>query len=82
MKSTEAETVRKIDLTSDKDVITTDHAAVEIPVAIYVNAEPVATLFATPPSRLELAIGYPIVEGMLRSYSDIGDVSLSPREGK
>ena len=77
MKSTEAVTVRKIDLTSHKDEVTSDQAAVETPVTIYVNAEPVATLFATPVAQPELAIGYLIGEGMVRSYSDIEDIAWS-----
>jgi FdhD protein len=77
MKSTEAVTVRKIDLTSHRDEVTSDQAAVETPVTIYVNTEPVATLFATPTAQRELAIGYLIGDGLLRSYSDIEDVVWS-----
>ena len=77
MKSTETVTVRKIDLTSHKDEVTSQQAAVESPVTIYVNTEPVATLFATPNAQPELAIGYLIGEGILRSYSDIEDVTCS-----
>jgi len=77
MKSTETVAVRKIDLTSHRDDVTSDQAAVETPVTIYVNMEPVATLFATPTSQRELAIGYLIGEGILRSYSDIEDVAWS-----
>ncbi len=77
MKSTEAVTARKIDLTSHRDEITSEQAAVETPVAIYVNAELVATLFATPTAQPELAVGYLIGEGILRSYSDIEDVTWS-----
>jgi len=77
MKSTETVTVRKIDLTSHMDEVTSDQAAVETPITIYVNAEPVATLFATPNAQAELAIGYLIGEGILRSYSDIEDVACS-----
>jgi len=77
MKSTETVTVRKIDLTSHMDEVTSDQAAVETPITIYVNAEPVATLFATPNAQAELAIGYLIGEGILRSYSDIEDITCS-----
>lgn len=77
MKSTETVAVRKIDLTSHRDDLTSDQAAVETPVTIYVNMEPVATLFATPTSQRELAVGYLIGEGILRSYSDIEDVAWS-----
>jgi FdhD protein len=77
MKSTEAVTARKIDLTSRRDEIASEQAAVETPVTIYVNAEPVATLFATPTAQPELAIGYLIGEGILRSYSDIEDLTWS-----
>ena len=77
MKSTETVTVRKIDLTSHKDEVTSQQAAVEIPVTIYVNTEPVATLFATPNAQAELAIGYLIGEGILRSYSDIEEITCS-----
>ena len=48
MKPTETVAVRKIDLTSHRDEIASEQAAVETPVTIYVNAEPVATLVATP----------------------------------
>jgi FdhD protein len=77
MKSTEAVAVRKIDLTSHRDEITSERAALETPITIYVNAEPVATLFATPTAQPELAVGYLIGEGILRSYSDIEDVTWS-----
>jgi FdhD protein len=77
MKSTEAVAVRKIDLTSHRDEVTSDQAALESPVTIYVNSEPVATLFATPIAQPELAIGYLIGEGILRSYLDIEDVATS-----
>jgi len=77
MKCTEAVTVRKIDLTSYRDEVTSDQAVVETPVTIYVNTEPVATLFATPTAQSELAIGYLIGEGILSSYSDIEDLAWS-----
>ena len=76
-KSTKTVTVRKIDLTSHRDEVTSQQAAVETPVTIYVNTEPVATLFATPNAQPELAIGYLIGEGILRSYSDIVDITSS-----
>lgn len=47
MKPTVTVAVRKIDLTR-RDEIASEQAAVETPVTIYVNAEPVATLVATP----------------------------------
>lgn len=77
MKSTETVTVRKLDLTSGRDEFTSEEAAVETPVAIYVNSELAATLFATPTAQPELAIGYVIGEGILRSYSDIQDLTWS-----
>jgi FdhD protein len=77
MKSTETVAVRKIDLTSHRDEVTSEQAALESPVTIYVNAEPLATLFATPIAQPELAIGYLIGEGILRSYLDIEDVGWS-----
>jgi len=77
MKSTEPVTVRKLDLASRKDEITSEEAAVEIPIAIYINSEPAATLFATPTAQPELAIGYLIGEGMVKTYSDIQDVAWS-----
>jgi len=77
MKSTEPVTVRKLDLISHRDEIVSEEAAVETPVSIYVNAEPAATLFATPTAQPELAIGYLIGEGILRTYSDIHDVTWS-----
>lgn len=77
MKSTEAVTVRKIDLTTHRDEVTSDQAAVETPITIYVNAEPVATLFATPTAQRELAVGYLIGEGILRSFLDIEDITSS-----
>jgi FdhD protein len=77
MKSTETVTVRRIDLTSHVDEVTSDQAAVETPITIYVNTEAVATLFATPTAQPELAIGYLIGEGILRSYSDIEDIICS-----
>ncbi len=77
MKSTEPVAVRKIDLTSHIDEVTSEQAAVETPVTIYVNTELVATLFATPTALPELAIGYLIGEGILRSFSDIEDIAWS-----
>ena len=64
-------------MTSHRDEVTSDQAAVESPMTIYVNTEPVATLFATPTGQPELAVGYLIGEGILRSYSDIEDVIWS-----
>jgi FdhD protein len=77
MKSTETVAVRKLDLTSGRDEFTSEEAALETPVTIYVNSEPAATLFATPTAQPELAIGYVIGEGILRSYSDIQDLTWS-----
>lgn len=77
MKSTEPVTVRKLDLTSRKDEMVSEEAAVEVPVSIYVNTQPAATLFASPSAQPELAIGYVIGEGILRAYSDIEDVAWS-----
>jgi len=77
MKSTETVTVRKLDLASNKDEITSEESAVETPVTVYVNSEPVATLFATPTAQPELAIGYVIGEGIIRTYSDIQDLAWS-----
>ena len=77
MKSTEPVAVRKIDLTSHIDKVTSEQAAVETPVTIYVNTELVATLFATPTALPELAIGYLVGEGILRSFSDIEDIAWS-----
>ena len=48
MKPTETVAVRRIDLTSHRDEIALEQAALETPVTIYVNAGPVATLVATP----------------------------------
>jgi len=77
MKSTEPVAVRKIDLTSHRDEVTSEQAAVETPVTIYVNTELVATLFATPTALPELAIGYLVGEGILRSFLDIEDIAWS-----
>jgi len=51
MKSTEAVPVRKIDLTSHRDEVTSEQAAVETPIRSYLNAELVAKLFATPTAQ-------------------------------
>jgi len=77
MKSTEPVAVRKIDLTSHTDKVTSEQAAVETPVTIYVNTELVATLFATPTALPELVVGYLVGEGILRSFSDIEDIAWS-----
>ncbi len=77
MKSTETVAVRKLDLVSRRDETTTEGAAVELPINIYVNSKLAATLFATPTSQSELAIGYLVGEGILRTYSDIQTVSCS-----
>jgi FdhD protein len=69
--------VRKLDLRSHRDEVTSEEVAVEMPVPIYVNGELAATLFATPTAQEELAIGYLIGEGILRTYSDIRDFSWS-----
>lgn len=77
MKSTEMVSVRKLDLKSHRDEVTSEEAAVELPVTLYVNTEPAGTLFATPNALVELAIGYLIGEGILRRYSDVQDISCS-----
>jgi FdhD protein len=77
MESTQTVAVRKIDLVSHRDEVASEQAAVETPVTIHVNGEPVATLFATPNAQAELAVGYLIGEGILRSYSDIENVACS-----
>lgn len=77
MKPTEQVTLRRIDLVSHKDETISEEAVLEVPVTIYVNSEPVATLYATPTAQEELAIGYLIGEGILRSYSDIEDIVWS-----
>ncbi len=77
MKSTQPVTVRKLDLTSHRDDILSEEAAVEAPVTIYVNAKRAATLFATPTAQQELAIGYLIGEGIVKSCQDIQDIAWS-----
>lgn len=77
MKSTETVSVRKLDLRSHRDEVTSEEAAVELPITIHVNTELAATLFATPTAQAELAIGYLIGEGILRTYSDIQDIVWS-----
>jgi FdhD protein len=77
LKSTETVSVRKLDLRSHRDEVTSEEAAVEMPVTIHVNTEQAATLFATPTDQAELAIGYLIGEGILRTYLDVQDISCS-----
>jgi len=69
--------VRKLDLRSHRDEVTSEEAAVEMPITIYVNSEQATTLFATPTDQAELAIGYLTGEGIIKTYRDIRDVSWS-----
>jgi len=77
MKSTETVNVRKLDLIDGKDELVREEAALETPITIYVDSECIATLFATPNAQRELAIGYLLGEGILRSYSDVEAVTAS-----
>jgi FdhD protein len=77
LKSSETVSVRKLDLRSHRDEVASEEAAVELPIAIHVNTELAATLFATPTAQAELAIGYLIGEGILTTYSDIQDIAWS-----
>lgn len=77
MKSTETVAVRKLDLIAHRDELVHDEAAVETPVTIYVNSNAIATLFATPSAQRELAIGYLLGEGILRSYLDVETITAS-----
>jgi FdhD protein len=77
LKSIEKVNVRKLDLTTHKDEVTSEETAVEVPVTIYVNGKQATTLFATPTDQAELAIGYLVGEGILKRYSDIRNITCS-----
>lgn len=77
MKSIEKVKVRKLDLATHKDEVTSEETAVEVPVTIHVNGKQAATLFATPTDQAELAIGYLVGEGVLKRYSDIRSIACS-----
>jgi FdhD protein len=48
----------------------------ERPLRIVVNGEPVATLIRTPGTEVELALGFLLTEGLIRSRADVGTVSF------
>jgi FdhD protein len=49
-----------------------DWVAVEEPLEIIVHGEPLAVLMRTPGNDLELAAGFALTEGLIRSLADIG----------
>ena len=52
-----------------------DHLAVEEPLEVRVQGQPVAVIMRTPGHDFELAAGFLCTEGILRSPSDIGAIS-------
>jgi len=56
----------------------TREVMVELPLRILVNGEPVATLMQTPGAETELALGFLMTEGWIRSFSDVGAISFCP----
>lgn len=54
----------------------TDTVAVEEPLAIFINGSELATLLYTPQMSLELALGYLLSEGIVKSREDIAALSM------
>jgi formate dehydrogenase accessory protein FdhD len=51
------------------------NVAVETPVGIFVNGRQIATVFTTPSMLKELAIGYMLGEGIIRSLGEVATIS-------
>lgn len=63
--------IRKLDLSSKLDEIVEDDIAVESPIEIVLNRKSIVTLMATPYQTKELAIGFLVDEGIVKTVQDI-----------
>ena len=58
-----------------------DEVAMEYPLTVVVNGEEFATMVCTPMDLEELVIGFLASEGMIRTYSDIGNMNVDEDRG-
>lgn len=75
----EAEIVR-VDLSSGARTFLKTEVAVESPINVYINNEQVATLFATPTKKKELAVGHLLGEGIFRNIHEIQAIKVKKNE--
>lgn len=57
-----------------------DEVASELPVTLVVNSQPLVTLLCTPAELEELAVGFLLSEGLLKSRSSIRKLDVSEKE--
>ncbi|MGE5173077.1 MAG: formate dehydrogenase accessory sulfurtransferase FdhD, partial [Betaproteobacteria bacterium] len=57
-----------------------DEVASELPIRLVLNKEPLVTLLCTPSELEELAVGFLLSEGLLRSRSSIKKLDVDDRE--
>jgi FdhD protein len=57
-----------------------DPVAVELPITLVVNSEPIVTLLCTPAELRELAVGFLLSEGILRNKASIKNIEIDEKE--
>jgi FdhD protein len=67
----------KVDVSSRKTYNVTDYVAEEKPLHLFLNKTHCATIFCSPSDLKELAIGYLLSGGILKSVCEIDEVSLN-----
>ncbi|HHV39435.1 MAG TPA: formate dehydrogenase accessory sulfurtransferase FdhD [Tepidimicrobium sp.] len=70
-----------IRIRGDRTIEEKDMVIVEYPFTIFVNDEELITLLCSPSSLKYLAIGFIFSEGLIDSYSDIGDIRIDEKQG-
>ncbi len=72
-----AESVRRVEVIRSGEALpTSDQVAVESALEVRVNGEPLAVIMRTPGSDRDLALGFLLSEGLVRSRSDVQRVDL------
>jgi len=73
--------VSRIDVSTHTLERRTDHVAEEKPLHLFINNTHYVTILCSPTLQKELAVGYLLSEGVLRSVDEIGEIRLL-KEGK
>jgi len=71
---------RKIDLDKGLDIYEEEQVAIETPIRLFLNGEPLTTIMALPSNLRELAVGFLIGEGVVTHYKGIQNITVNRNE--
>ncbi len=77
-RDTEQVSVRKSDVSGEQKSL--DHVVVEEPMEIRLNGESLVVAMRTPGDDLDLAAGFLLTDGWIRSVADVGTLAFCPDE--